>query len=225
MRNYLFLILMASLFSCQQEEKPLDIRNVFMMLPADLIPELTIDNKSSLLETSSFQLGEEGDTEFVEYVITHMDNENLSLNLSMNFLDGPEGFINYELKCLKRNSGRYIVIYSKTGGAPISFSQLEFKIFDVTDNGLKANRMYGLQSDYELATFTKANTPEDIMETYESYSNRCYEINPDNGLPMAFVLYEDFEYYELDDSWLEGNALECYWNGDQFEHKLVMRKD
>ncbi len=64
--------------------------------------------------------------------------------------------------------------------------------------------------------FLNPNTPDWVAGKYASYSNHSYSLVHAEG-EVAYVLYENFEAYDINRKWLLGNVITFRWVNDRFE--------
>ena len=196
------------------------MKSIIRLLPIECTPDLTQKQKNLLLKQSTFELPGGDSLERIEYSLDTPVLKNYA-SFQFNYTTGQSGFGIFELKRLKTTAGIQMIIFSRYGGARTLYSQDTLKIFTLSNGRLvedKEQRLLPQSIDYN--EFLKKKTPDSIRKRIESYTNRCYFLDPEKPNQVEFNLYTSFMGEELND-WLLGDSFIFTWNGRYFKRRLA----
>lgn len=187
--------------------------DILKQLPKENFEEINID---SLIKNEKFYPASNSDEQIIRYTLTGVNDITGTLRIEMTFESGQRGFIIRELRRIKVTDNEFIIVYSVVNGAPIAFGQSELATYKLKRGQLTKTKKNLLPSNIGLADFVKPNTPDSVIAKYNEYSNHSYELVY-SGDNICYVLYENFDSFEIDRSWLLGNKIEFIFRNGKFK--------
>lgn len=218
-RTFLFLLIV---FCITANSQNIDLKKVLMMLPAEMVFELSKPEIETLFRTGTLKPKGNDANEAVVYKLDDYDNSLGDLKITMSFLTGKKGlFAKTELKAFKKNSGGYTIVYLNASGAPY-FRPKALYVYDLIDGELIDNREYGMKKEVKVREFTTPNSTDSIYTICERHAHRCYYLTKTTSGNIEYALTIDTEFENS--PWLKGNVILFKWTGETFEKELIDRK-
>ena len=186
---------------------------ILRLIPKENLREINID---SLIKNKEYYPTDNSEEEAVKYLLTDVNDSLGTLRIEMSFETGQRGFTIRELKRIRVKNDESIVVYSLVTGAPMTFGQSELKMYRLRKRHLVVHNENLLPNDIGLVDFLKSGTPDSIISKYNEYSNHSYGLIH-HGNNISYVLYENFESYGIDKSWLLGDKIEFIFKRKRFK--------
>jgi hypothetical protein len=187
--------------------------DILKLVPREHFGEIIID---SLIRNNKFYPANNSEDEIIKHTLTDVNDTTGTLRIEMSFETGQRGFVIRELRRIKVKDNEFIVVYSVVNGAPIAFGQNELATYRLKRGQLTKTAESLLPSNIGLADFVKPNTPDSVIKKYSGYSNHSYDLIY-SGDNICYVLYENFDSYGIDKSWLLGNKIEFIFEKGKFK--------
>lgn len=210
MKRYCVIIILCLVSSLTSGQTMLDI---LKLMPSEHFGEIIID---SLIKNNKFYPTRNSEEEIIKYTLTDVNDTTGTLRIEMTFETGQRGFIIRELRRIKVKDNEFIIVYSVINGAPIAFGQSELITYRLKRGQLTKTKQSLLPSNIGLADFVKPNTPDSVIEKYSGYSNHSYDLTY-SGDNICYVLYESFDSFGIDKSWLLGNKIQFIFERREFK--------
>jgi hypothetical protein len=186
---------------------------ILTLIPKENLTEINID---SLIKNKAYYPIDNSGDEAVKYLLTDVNDSLGTLRIEMSFETGQRGFAIQEFKRIKEKNNECLVVYSLVTGAPITFGQSELKMYRLRKRHLTVINENLLPTSIGLTDFLKPGTPDSIIRQYNEYSNHSYGLIH-HGENVYYVLYENFDSYGIDKSWLLGNKIEFVFERKRFK--------
>jgi hypothetical protein len=198
--------------------------SIFKLLPAECTPNLNNEQKKTLLKNGSYTMPGGDSTDTQQYTIDTIQSADY-LSYVYDHTTGQRGFNVFELKRFNLEAGGYLIVFSRFGGAPVTFSQQDLKIFTFKNNVLIENKKQRLlPRGIKLDEFLAKQTPVDSRKTLNQNYCDAFELKPGKADELEYQI--SFPMYELkeDEKWVIAEAVVFKWNGHSFD-KIFKKKE
>jgi hypothetical protein len=207
-----FISLFAYFNSVAQSEM---IKDVFRLLPADKIYNLTVATRDSMLAGKTYYPANNDNNEIIAYNYGSSEYVKDYLYISLSFETEQRATGMIEIRSFKMLNGDDLILVSQTGGVwQVNHSQQDFSVF-IYDRNRKlipyAKKILPASDD---KIFIKQGIPDTLKKTILNNSNLCFNLSNEN---MTMSL--NSRYISDDESlrkWLKGDIVYFDWIKDRF---------
>jgi hypothetical protein len=193
-----------------------DKRTIFKLLPVDCTPDLSKAERDSLLINRTYTLPGGDSTDTVQYSLDTTGDADF-FSYGQYYTTGQRGFLHFEVLSLPRSDGGKVILFSRVGGAPFTFSQQELRVFNFSKGRLKESKEKLLPVTVDPKHFLSAGTPDSIMKHIDNYISSSYDFAAGIKNTIAYQLLID----DAIKRYVEREVVYFKWNGKKF----VMKKE
>lgn len=209
----ILLFLLQSLLSFGQS-----LNDFLISLPNSLLYHLTREQRTMLIQDSIFYDPNNVEDHIIVYKLSRSDE---SISIEMSYESGQRAFFITQLRFWSYGSEKIFVL-SEYGGVPIDYHQSELRTYRLV-NGELFEIENLLPGKLSIKDFTIPSTPDSVLQKYSNNSSIVCELLSATNNP-TWYLFEDFELYGIDTSWLAGNRIEFMWTSGRFVRQGVVKE-
>lgn len=209
---FLFLSALAYFFSSAQSDL---IKEVFRLIPADKIYNLTPATRDSMLQGKTYYPEDNDSNEILAYNYGTSTNVTDYMYVSLSFETGQRATGMIEIRSFKMINGDNLILVSATGGVwPIAYGQRDLSVFIYgKDKKLDPYKKKIIPATGEK-TFMRRGIPDSVRKEILNNSNMTFDLN-DEKLTLGLNSYHISENKTLR-KWLKGDRIYFDWVKDHF---------
>jgi len=207
-----FLLIPASFFTNAQSRL---IEEVFRLLPANKIYNLTLATRDSILEGKTYYPSDNDSNEIVAYNFGISDNVNDYLYVSMSYETGQNATGMIEIRSFKLTNGDNMIVVSHAGGVwQANYSQQDLSAFIYDKNKKLLPYKKKIIPVTNETIFFKPGIPASIKDKILKNSNLNFDLHNEK-----ISLSLDSRYISANAEmrkWLKGDLVYFNWIKDRF---------
>ena len=209
------LVYISAISFCVANAQSELIKNVFRLLPADKVYDLTPATRDSMLNGKTFYPADNDDDQIVAYNYGISTNVKDYLYVSMSFENGQRATGLIEIRSFQMTDGNELIIVSRSGGVwQVAYGQHELSGFLFN----KARRLVPYNKKIFPATdetiFMKPGIPDTIKNIILKNSNMAFNFS-DEKVRLSLNSFYVTDNQNLR-QWLKGDVVYFDWIKDRF---------
>ena len=191
------------------------ISAIFKLLPLTCTPELSIKERSILLNKKEYIVPGGDSLETVKYSIEVDEKKNYA-RYEYTFTTGQAGFLIFEIRKFIKADGELLIVFSRYGGTHYMYDQQEIAFFEMLQNKLVQLKEQFIPENIETTAFIKKNCPDSIKTKLVSYVSSAYDLNPEVKNELRFRIFFEVDPGESKE-WFIGDEQVFKWTGKLFK--------
>ena len=191
------------------------LEEVFRLLPADKLFNLTIETRDSMLMGKTYYPADNDSNSIQAYNYGISTYVNDYMYVSMHFETAQRGSGMIEIRSFKTTKGENLIVVSESGGVTgINYQQNDLSSF--TYDAQKRLRLYenNLFPLIDESIFMKTGIPDSIKKTILDNSNMSFNFSTEK--PILELNSDYLTSNKTVKKWLKGDFVEFKWTGDKF---------
>lgn len=189
------------------------IKEVFRLIPADRVYDLTVAARDSMLHGKTFYPASNDSEEIIAFNYGMSSFVNDYLYVSFSFETGQRGGGMIEIRSFKKLNGDNLVMVSKTGGSP-GYTQHDLSLFIYNKNKKLTRTDHKILPAIDNALFLKPGIPDSAKNFIMKNSNITFDLSEEEI--MLNLNSDNLMFDEIAKKWLKGYVITFDWIKDRF---------